>query len=471
MYKKFTLIIITGVIFFGPIGQFLLFKYTPIYNLNLLTKLYDDASWVIGKPKIVIMGSSHARYHIIPAEIAKLNKDYELKDIVNIGENAASPFEMYTSFMKNRDKFSKVQIVYYTLEPHMLSEKYYPYNKYESILLNYKQWKYLENNHNKKNNYFFPFQTFVQTLKFKTTNRSKSNGYSALKHKKFNKYSPGRVSKSIYEPLELFPVSLHGINSFKKLKEELDKQGAELIFVLTPTYTWQKYYAKEAKVYDDMLIKLLNTAIGDSKVIGSFWPEDFALQYEDFKDDTHIAHSGALKFTQEVFYDIKKYNNLKLTAIKNTFSYRFISFHKQSEKKLIGNLNIKSLVWKTDKSGKITFENGYLELNTYDIENFVYLDTKFKNIKNIESVFISMELPDEKLKMISISLRNGKEYGHFFVRADEFKDGKIKLSKINISQSSKDFEFNNFDGFTIRLYPKNKGGIHNFRMNEIKFYK
>ncbi len=470
MYKKFTLIIITGVIFLGPIGQFFLFKHTPIYNLNLLTKLYDDASWVNGKPKIVIMGSSHAKYHIIPAEIAKLNHDYELKDIVNIGENAATPFEMYTSFMKNRDKFSKVKTVYYTLEPHMLGEKYYPYNKYESILLNYDQWKYLETNHNKKNDYFFPFQTFVQTLEFETTNRSKNNGYSALKHKKFNEFSSGKVSKLIYEPLELFPVSLHGIKYFKKLKEELDKQGAELILVLTPTYTWQQYYAKEAKIYDDMLINSLNTAIGDSKVIGSFWPEDFALQYKDFKDDTHLAHSGALKFTQEVFYNIKKYNTLRPTAIKNTFSYRFTSFQKQLGKKLIGNLSIKALRWKTDQSGKITFENGHLELDTKDFENFAYLDTKFKGIKNIESILISMKLPDEKLKMIAISLRDDKEYGHFFIKPDKFKNGKIRLSKIEIDRSSKNFEYNNFDGFTIRLYPENKGGITNFRLDEIKFY-
>lgn len=325
MYKKFVYISIITIVLFGPIGQFFLFKYTSLYNLNLLTKLYDEATWVKGKPKIAIMGSSHARYHIIPKEIARLNKDYELEDIVNVGENAASPFAMYTSFMKNRDKFSNLQRVYYTLEPHMLGEKYYPYNKYEEILLNYKQWKYLENNHKKKNNYFFPFQTFINSLKFKASNRSKTNGYSKLKHKKFNEFSKGRVSKLIYEPLDIFPVSKHGIEYFKKLKNELKKQGTELIFVLTPTYTWQKFYTQEAKSYDDMLIRMLNENLGDMKVIGSFWPEDFGLNYDDFKDDTHLAHTGALKFTQEVFNEINKHKLIEKNKIHNTFLYRFPS--------------------------------------------------------------------------------------------------------------------------------------------------
>ncbi|CAA6812743.1 MAG: Unknown protein [uncultured Sulfurovum sp.] len=321
MNKKFTLNILLIVIVFGPIGQFVLFKFTPIYNLNLYTELYNDASWVKGKPKIAIMGSSHARYHIIPSEIAKLNKGYEFKDIVNIGENAASPFRMYTTFMKNRDKFSKLKTVYYTLEPHMLGEKYYPYNTYEEIFLSYEQWKYLEKNHNKHNNYFFSFQTFVKSLEFKNSNRSRTNGYSALKHKKFNTYSKRKVSKQVYEPLELFPVSEHGIKYLKELKEELERQGTDFIFVFTPTYTWQKIYANEAKAYDNMLIEMLNKHLGKSKVIGSLWPEDFNLSYEDFKDDTHLAHSGALKFTQKVFGNINTHSNIKSQILKNTYTY------------------------------------------------------------------------------------------------------------------------------------------------------
>lgn len=468
MNKKFTLIVLITIIILGPIGQFVLFKFTPVYSLNLLSELYNEASWVKGKPKIAIMGSSHARYHIVPSEIAKFNKNYELKDIVNIGENAASPFAMYTSFMKNRDKFTDLETVYYTLEPHMLGEKYYPYNKYEEVFLSYEQWKYLEENHKKINNYFFPFQIFVNSLKFNNSNRSKTNGYSKLNHKKFNKFSKGKVSKLIYEPLELFPVSLHGIKHLKKLKEELIKQGTELIFVLTPTYTWQKYYADEAKDYDDMLIKMINSNLGNTKVIGSLWPEDFELKYEDFKDDTHMAHSGALRFTQEVFSDINSHKLLKKDKLINTYMYR----HKAKIKRLVEKgLAIKQanlLNWKYGKNTEI-INKDIVRLSYSHINKFTFMDTKFSYLKKVSSVELYITLPKEKVKMFSISLRDGKEYAHFFIKPKNIKKNIIKLTANFINKSSRNFKFDKINGITIRMYPKNSSELHGFEIRKIKF--
>jgi len=89
--------------------------------------------------------------------------------------------------------------------------------------------------------------------------------------------------------------------------------------VLTPTYSWTKFYTSEAKEYDDMLVSLLNKNLGESKIIGSLWAEDFNLTYEDFKDSTHLAHSGALKFTHLVFEDIAKHKHIKSNKFKNLF--------------------------------------------------------------------------------------------------------------------------------------------------------
>jgi hypothetical protein len=323
MYKKFVLTVIAFIIILGPAGQFLLFKFTPLYDLNLLTKLYDDAAWVKGEPKVLIMGSSHARYHIIPKEIAKMNENYTFDDIVNIGENAASPFEMYTAYMKQKHKFKHVELAYYTLEPHILSEKYYLYNTYEKIFLSYKQWQYLEKYHHKKNEYFFPFQTFVNSLHFSIRNRSATNGFTPLKHKKFTLFSKGKVANSIFKPLTLFPVSDFSMYYLGKLKKEIEAHGGKFILVETPTFSWQKFYADEGKIYDDMLVEKLNRTLGPTPVIGSFWPEDFHLSYDDFKDDTHMAYSGALPFTRMLFYDIASHKQLKPLPIHQTFLYRY----------------------------------------------------------------------------------------------------------------------------------------------------
>ncbi len=469
MYKKFTFYFLLLIILLGPVGQFVLFKFTPIYELNLLTELYNEASWVKGKPKIAIMGSSHARYHIIPSEIAKLNKNYNLSDIVNIGENAASPFAMYTSFMKNRDKFSELETVYYTLEPHMLGEKYYTYNKFEEILLSYDQWKYLEEKHNKKNNYFYPLQTFVNSLKYKNTNRSKTNGYSKLKHKKFKKFAKGRVIKLIYEPIELFPVSSFGMNYFKELKDELSKQGTELIFVLTPTYTWQKYYAQEAKVYDDMLVEMLNKNLGNVKVVGSFWPEDFALEYKDFKDDTHMAHSGAVQFTREVFSNINEHKDLKKDKLLNTYLYRHTMKNKRASEKEIFTKNANEFNWKYDKYTKFKKYNDFVQLNYSNIKKFSVVDAKFTTVEGVSSVELLIELPKEDVKMFSISLKYGKEYAHFFIKTENIKNNLIRLRERDVNKSSNNFKLDKINGITVRMYPKNTSVLSGFKMKTIRF--
>jgi len=323
MYKKFVFSFVLILLFFGPIGQFFVFKFTNLYDLNLKTKLYDSARWVRGEPKIAIMGTSHAKYQIIPEEMVKLNPEYKNGDIVNIAEDAASPFAMYHTYMKHKEKFKNLQYVFYTLEPHVMGEKYFLYYKYEKIKLNYTQWKYLEKNHDRQNEYYFPFQTFVQSLKFHIPNRSKTYGYVPLKHKKFNLYKPGGIAKQLFEPLALFPISEYEVQYIARLKKEVEKNGAKFIFVLTPTYSWSNYYPKEAAEYDTQLIALLNKYIKKGIVIGSFYADDYGLGYEDFKDDTHLAHSGALKFTKKIFNDIKILEKLQPKTFKYTFTYKY----------------------------------------------------------------------------------------------------------------------------------------------------
>lgn len=465
--KTFVLTLLFLFILLGPIGQFFTFKFTPLYDLNLKTDLYNNAKWVQNKPKVFIMGSSHAKYTIIPSIITKLNPQLKPGDVVNVGENAASPFNMYTTYQKNKDKFSKAEIVYYTLEPHMWGEKYYLYNKYEKIFLNYDQWEYLEINSGIKNSYFYPFQTFIDSLLFSTQDRSKTYGYSKLKHKKFNAFKANQVSKLIYEPIELFPVSDFDMKYLKKLKEELNSNGTKFIFVLTPTYSWAKHYASEAKTYDAMLIDKLNTNLGPTPIIGSFYAEDFSLKYEDFKDDTHLADSGALKYTQLLFKNIKQHKNLIKTPLKNTFLYRFTR-NKQECIETNETIKPSNFKWNVDKNSYLTFNNSQLELNSKDIIKFAFINSKFPPRTDVKTVTIQIQTNTNKIEMLSISLRNKNEFSHFFLKQNDFETGKIILSQTTMNRTSKNFDFTNIDGLTIRVYP-NTNDITKLIVKSINF--
>ncbi|MDX4038446.1 hypothetical protein [Aliarcobacter skirrowii] len=322
-------ILILSILF---IIQFTLFRFMPIYRLNLKSQLYDYAKWVKKNPKVLVMGSSHARSQIIPEIIAKSSSKYTYEEIFNIGADAASPFSMYITYIKNYEKFKNVEIVYYTLDPHMLGEKYYLYTKFEKVFLSFKQWKYftkyhknyLKKHHQETNKYFFPSIIFFKSLEFNRPIFSgRNNGYAPQHHQPFKKIKPNLIAKYIYEPLTIFPVSKFEIQYLAKLKNLLLKDNKKLVFVLTPSYSWSKFYKKEAIEYDSQLINLLNKEVGESVIIGSLFGADFNLDFKDYKDDTHLAHSGAIKYTQQLFKNIDHHYLLTPKKFKSLFMYRF----------------------------------------------------------------------------------------------------------------------------------------------------
>lgn len=315
------------------IFQFIIFRMKFIYKISFFTKLYDFARWIKNEPKILIMGSSFARHHIVPEILAKQSKKYTYSEIYNIGNNSATPFQMYISFIKNKHKFKNLDIVYHTLDPHILGEKFYPYCKYEIILISFKQWNYLFKNHKKYMKkihklrywmYFFPILFFYRTLEFNRPIFSgRNNGFDPLKHKDFKPTKQNTIKKYFYEPLSLFPISNFQIYYLKKLKEEVEKLNSKFILILTPSYSWHAHYKNEAKEYDTKLIEKLQEILEDSIILGSMKKDDFNLEYNHFWDDTHLSENGAVLFTQLLFKNIDSHNKIKPKKIISLYNYIF----------------------------------------------------------------------------------------------------------------------------------------------------
>jgi len=317
--------------------QFLIFRVQKIYSVCLRTQLYDYAKWVKEKPKVLIMGSSHARSQISPQEIAEHSQKYKYEEIYNIGADAACPFAMYTTYKKNEEKFDNLELVYYTLDPHLLGEKYYLYTKYEKIFLSLKQWKYftkyhksyLKLHHQESNKYFFPGIIFFHALEFRRSIFSgRNNGFNPLKHKEFKPFSENKVAKYIYEPLDVFPVSEFSLYYLCQLKQEIERRGAKFIFLLTPTYSWANFYKQEAYIYDQKLVEQLEQKCSSGVVLGSLFGEDFGLLFEDYQDDTHLAQSGALLYTKSVFKDIDQHHRIEEKNFQATYQYRLKNLQK-----------------------------------------------------------------------------------------------------------------------------------------------
>jgi len=320
--RTFILVWLGAILVFGPIGQFFFFRIEAVGALVLKTQTYDDAYWLTAQPKVLIMGSSHAKHVIVPNIISEENNWLKLDEVWNVGEESASPFEMYTTFEKNSEKFKNIEIVYYTLEPHILTEKYYLHNDYEKIFLTWRQWDYLAKEHHAVNSYYFPLHILLSAMRLTNPARStKFNGFIPLKSVKYNVIKPGQVNKTYFAPLDLFPVSQFQLRYLKKLKDEIEMRGAKFIFVLTPTYSWSKYYQLESSEFDSLLVKDLTDVVGKCVVIGSMKKDMYGLTEGDFRDDTHLAKSGADKYTRQLFSDIRKHLTLLPKEIRPLYSY------------------------------------------------------------------------------------------------------------------------------------------------------
>lgn len=311
--------------------QFIIFRIKFTYKISFLTKLYDFARWIKNKPKILIMGSSYARHHIIPEIIGKQSNKYQYNEIYNVGNNRATPFQMYISFIRNKHKFINLDIVYHTLDPHILGEKYHPYGKFEIILLSLRQWNYLFRNHKRYMKefhnleywmYFFPIIFFYKSLEFNRQIFSgRNNGFDPLKHKVFEPTKQDTIKKYFYNPLSLFPISDFQIYYLKKLKQEVEQLNAKFILILTPSYSWHNHYIHEAQEYDKQLVCKLQESLKDTIIIGSMKRKDFNLKYTHFYDDTHLSEHGAILFTQLLFKDIDSHTKIDPKEINSLYSY------------------------------------------------------------------------------------------------------------------------------------------------------
>lgn len=58
-----------------------------LYKLTTFSKIYNNGWWIKNEIKILILGSSFAKCHIIPKVIQKINPKYLDNEIVNFAQS------------------------------------------------------------------------------------------------------------------------------------------------------------------------------------------------------------------------------------------------------------------------------------------------------------------------------------------------------------------------------------------------
>ena len=271
------------------------------------SSLYNRGAWIKENninPKIIFLGSSMTRYSIIP-ELIEKNNNLNKGDIVNLGMDAATPYEMYITYMKNKQYFSKTQIVFFSLEPWILSKRYYKYKMFEKALWSDEEWDYYmpnENNFAGYKTYLFFKSIFAKDAKLKVENA----GYIRLEHNNQFKLADEKEIKAFFtnRVANEIDISIFELEYLKKLKQEVEKNNSEFVLLFIPNHiSYTQVINKVNTQYNLKLSELLNIYLGETKQFGMYDPTSLNLLHEDYFDKHHLSYTGAVKYST-LFTDI-----------------------------------------------------------------------------------------------------------------------------------------------------------------------
>lgn len=299
-----------------------------LYKLTKFSKIYDNGWWIRNEIKILILGSSFAKCHIIPKVIHKLNPKYADNEIANFAQSMGAPYEMYISLKKNQHYLNKLEYVYIGIDPHILGEKFYHYMHVEKQFTTYEQWNYLFNqNKDYMNKYHKDLKIstlspilFLKELFIKYYRKnSQYNGFEPRRISEIKVFDEKKIKEYTYGDLDLFPVSEYSIKYLKDIHSFIEiNSNAKIIYFLSPSYNWQIGYEKYCKEFDKQLVDLLNKYLGEICIKGSLFKESFELNQFHFSDNRHLGYLGAVKYTKALFSDI---DNIKIDKINPLYSY------------------------------------------------------------------------------------------------------------------------------------------------------
>jgi hypothetical protein len=418
-----------------------------LYKFTSFSKVYDNGWWIKNDIKILVLGSSFAKCHIIPKVIQKLYPRYNDKEIANFAQSMGAPYEMYISLKKNEQYLKKLEYVYISIDPHILGEKFYHYMILEKQFSTYKQWEYLFNKnkdymksyHNQLRITSFSPITFFKDLFIKTYRKSSLyQGYEARRILGIKKFDEKKIKEYTYGDLKLFPVSTFSIRYLKEIQAFIQKNtNAKIIYFLSPSYDWQIGYENNCKEYDQQLINLLNDALGEVCIKGSLYKDSFLLNRFDFSDNRHLAHLGAVKYTKALFSDIANIHESKITPL---YSYK--------------------LTYQINENTNIF--NEYLELLKNDLLEFIadkqnIILYGFNNVSRVITALLSNE--DIKLTISDNSPFLGS-LSNFLEDNFIFKKSVLSINKVDEKK---------FDGVIATNFTKHKNDI--LFLENMKFSK
>ena len=286
------------------------------------------------KPKIVLMGSSTVLNNLSPREIMS-KCDLQEGEVINLGGGSRGPLQSVHIWRELGSAIDSVKYVVVSIDPWLAYSAYYWIEDFPTVYWNPVQRMYPAFVNN------WPRYVMSGAV---ATDVMKKSAQHALDIQAPNLEVPhdfgGEVldihlknyrehAREYFEPVSLFPISSLYLDRMRELKQEVEKNGAQFILLLTPKKRiWQEEYRRDCIDIDSDFVYHLNSALGSVRVIGSFalFQGDVSLDRGDvedslFMDHVHLSGKGQKKLSDYVAAQLKLVGKLSPSPLRSLSTY------------------------------------------------------------------------------------------------------------------------------------------------------
>ncbi|MBI3555475.1 MAG: SGNH/GDSL hydrolase family protein [Deltaproteobacteria bacterium] len=286
-----------------------LYHKTPAYSGTFANYSWTDR--LEHSPKVLIMGSSAARYGVSPTVLARKG-GYLSGEVVNLAFDARNPVQTYYVWKSLSEQVkSSVRLVVYGFEPWTFYQNYYAYDDFAIT-----QWGPVQrldvlfnanfDSQTRKKVLRYSFlrsglgQSIRNSFGFLQKNRqilATPPDFGAIELKARPRNFSGNARESFVDKA-LFPVSDFYFSYLKRLKDEVEARGIRFVLFTTPKASeWTKDYSSSCQDVERETLTKLNGALGPVILIDAmgFMPEPEKMGY--MADNAHLNDKGQKAFS------------------------------------------------------------------------------------------------------------------------------------------------------------------------------
>ncbi len=278
-------------------------------------------------PKVVLMGSSTVLNNLSPRRIASV-MGLAPGEVINLGGGSKGALQMYHLWQVIKPNRDSVRVVVFSIDPWIAYQSYYWIEDFATLFWNPLQRLYPATVDNWPR-YVMSGAVATDVVKKSAQHLLHVQGPQIEAPSDFG----GEIlnvhlknyrehTREYFGPIWLFPISQLYFDRLRKLKQQVEAQGAEFVLLLPPKkQVWVEGYRNNCRDIDSDFVLHLNQALGATKVIMSY---HLFLQSEEdslFMDHVHMSAEGQRRLSDSLAVQLDQLSRVRKLEVRPLLDY------------------------------------------------------------------------------------------------------------------------------------------------------